>query len=260
MENKNITPYKDINEFLEDIVAELQKVLNENLVGVYLFGSLVWGDFEYESSDIDLLVVTKETISAKEFDQLDAMQKELWKKYKHGQEGMIEVLYASLHSLQKFKTEDNKIAAISPGEEFNIKEAGDHYLMNWYIVREKGITLFGPNPKDIITPISKEEFIQAVKNHAIEWRKWIKDAKNSRPFQAYAILTLCRAYYAYRNADQTSKKKAALWAIKELPQWADLITNAIKWRENWRQMDIDHSMTYSETEKFVNFVIDQLER
>jgi len=52
-----------IAEFSQGIIDQLK----DNVVGIYLFGSLTYGDFNAESSDIDLMVVvntplTKEDI------------------------------------------------------------------------------------------------------------------------------------------------------------------------------------------------------
>lgn len=254
---KGITTYPDINEFLQELQDELQKVFGEKLVGVYLYGSLVWGDFDYDSSDIDVLVVSSSEIDQKTFDQLNLMQENLAKKYKHAREGMIEIVYASVHTLQTFKSEQNQVAVMSPGEPFHFKDAGIDWLMNWYAVREQSITLYGSAPKTIIPPVIKDEFIQAVQKHAMHYREWINDM-HKRPSQAYAILTLCRAFYTTKYGEQVSKKKAAEWAEKQLPEWAGLIRNALQWREDWRNKEVDNGATFTETKRFVNFMIDTI--
>ena len=48
-----------INGFLE----QLKKILRDNLVGVYLHGSLVMGCFNPQKSDIDLIIVVDKPIS-----------------------------------------------------------------------------------------------------------------------------------------------------------------------------------------------------
>src|SRR2546428_449994 len=160
----------------------------------------------------------------------------------------IEVAYLSVAALQTVKSQTSKVAIISPGEPFHVKETRKDWVMDWYVVREKGLTLFGPPPKTLIEPISKEEFMQAVKEHTKAWCEWIQDMRK-RKQQAYAVLTLCRVLYAYRNGEQASKKQAALWAEKELPAWSQLIQNALVWREDWRNEQVDHETTLAETVK-----------
>ena len=50
-------PYPELREVLAIFVAEVSVRLTENLVGIYLVGSLASGDFDLDS-DVDFLVVT----------------------------------------------------------------------------------------------------------------------------------------------------------------------------------------------------------
>jgi predicted nucleotidyltransferase len=50
-------PYPQLREVLSIFVAENQAELGENLIGVYLVGSLATGGFDLDS-DVDFLVVT----------------------------------------------------------------------------------------------------------------------------------------------------------------------------------------------------------
>src|SRR5215213_3271034 len=192
-----ITSYAEINDLLADLLARMQSVLGQKLVGVYLYGSLVWGDFDRESSDIDLVVATSSDIDAHEFSNLDAMQHAFVDTYTYWN-GRIEIAYVSTATLQTFKSHTSQIAVISPGEPFHFKETDPGWLMNWYMVQEQGRTLFGPAPTTLIDPISQQEFIQTVKQHAARWSEWIYDSR-SRPAQAYAIVTMCRALYTSKH-------------------------------------------------------------
>jgi len=49
------TPYPDVNAVLRELLVGVQAVLGQHMVGMYLEGSLVNGDFD-ESSDIDFVV------------------------------------------------------------------------------------------------------------------------------------------------------------------------------------------------------------
>ena len=251
-----ITPYADINDLLADLLARMQAVLGHKLVGVYLYGSLVWGDFDRESSDIDLVVATSSDIDAQEFNNLDTMQLGFVDTYAYWN-GRIEIVYVSIATLRTFKSHISKIAVISPGEPFHFKETDPGWLMNWYMVQEQGRTLFGPAPTTLIDPISKQEFIQTVKQHAARWGEWIHDSR-ARPSQAYAILTMCRALYTSKHGVQVSKRKAAQWAAQELPEWSGLIENALLWRSAWRDDTVDHAATFPETLRFVEFMIAQI--
>lgn len=250
------TAYPDINILLDEIRGQMQVILGSKLVGLYLFGSLVAGDFDHALSDIDLTAATAQTIDEADFEALNRIHTSFVANHPEWND-RLEIAYISLHALKTFRTKPSQIGIISPGEPFHFKEAGKDWLMNWYVVREKGVTLFGPPPAAIIDPISKDEFIQAVKDNIREWREWVYHMTHIGS-QAYAILTLCRALYLCRNGEQVSKIQAAQWAEKVLPEWAETIQNAILWRQHWRTVDVDPEATFSNTRQFVNFIIDQI--
>lgn len=253
------TSYDDINKLLDLLLTELQKILGKKLVGLYLYGSIVWGDFDYEASDIDLMVAISKELEESEIAELRKMHEDMNNLNKQ-LNNRIDAFYISINALKTFKTQSNKIAKFFPGEPLHVKKAEKDWLMNLYFVQERGVVLFGPSPKTIINPISKKEFIQAVRSHAINWSDYIKHTRHFRANQAYVILTLSRALYAYKNGNQVSKKQAAEWAVKELPKWSALIQNALLWRENWRNEQTDDEETFNETVKFANFIIDTIER
>jgi hypothetical protein len=250
------TPYSHINALLDEIRASMQATLGHKLVGLYLYGSLVTGDFDDSLSDIDLMAATTETIDEADFEALNRIHTGFVANHSEWND-RLEIAYISLQALKTFRAQSSQIGIISPGEPFHFKEAGKDWLMNWYMVREKGITLFGPLPQAIIDPISKNEFIQAVKDNIREWREWIYHMTHIGG-QAYSILTMCRALYLCRNGEQVSKIRAAEWAGNELPQWKELIQKAVYWRQNWRTADIDPAAIFPETLRFVNFIIDKI--
>ncbi len=55
MEVPRPTPYPDVNAVIHEILSGASAVLGNDLVGMYLTGSLAAGDFDPENSDIDLL-------------------------------------------------------------------------------------------------------------------------------------------------------------------------------------------------------------
>lgn len=252
-----LTPYADVNAMLEELLSRIQQILGNKLVGFYLYGSLVTGDFDHDSSDLDLLAATLRDIDEQEFDALQTMHRDFAHEHKEWDD-RIEVAYLSVTALKTYRSRSSKIAIISPGEPFHVKDAGEDWLMNWYIVRGKGITLYGPSPDMLIDPISKAELLHAVQEHAKKWREWIYHGRR-RGSQAYAILTMCRILYTLKKGEIVSKKQAALWAEKELPAWSSLIQQAVIWREAWRDENIDHDATFPETLRFVHFVLNQYE-
>ena len=199
-----------ISELLSELLLHMQTILGGNLIGLYLHGSLVTGDFAPESSDIDLLAAIAVDLDETEFNGLQKMHLDLVAKHPMW-ENRIEIAYVSLDALKVFKTQRHKLGIISPGEPFHIVDAGKEWLMNWYMVQEKGLTLFGPPPQTLIDAISKEEFVQSIRDLVAAWRTYdlYSETVSHRGAQAYAILTMCRGLYTHRHGEQVSKRQAA---------------------------------------------------
>jgi predicted nucleotidyltransferase len=246
----------EVRDLLDTLQREIRLALGSNFVGLYLYGSLVTGDFDKALSDVDLLAVTSSDIDHTELARLEQMHRDLANLYREW-DGRIEVQYLSVDALKTFRWRTSRMAVTSPGEPFHTKDAGKDWLLNWYIVREMGVALFGPPPETVIDQITKEEFVQAV----VEYAQYLDDRvenMRTRPGQAYSILSACRALYSWKTGEQISKKQAALWAEKELPEWAPLIENAIRWREAQRSDKEDSPATLQEAATFVHLVVDQI--
>jgi hypothetical protein len=259
------TDYPDVNQLLETLLARIQTALPQKLVALYLCGSLVYGDFDAQISDVDLVAIITSALDDGELTQLAAMHQQIaaenpvW-------DDRIEVIYLTQDALKTFRTQASVIAITSPGEPFHTKEADKAWLMNWYLVREQGVTLFGPPPQSVIPPIATEEFVEITRHHAKSWAQWVDDCRNLGA-QAYAILTLCRALYTILHGTsehraQTSKVRAAAWAAQRYPQWAALIQGALLWRKeslsvtSSEQVEaVDPELTFAETKRFVHFAI-----
>lgn len=252
----NLTSYSHVNSLIDSLLEQMRAILGEKLVGLYLYGSLVTGDFDPDISDIDLLAALTNDLTPTEFDALDAMHKATAERFPEWND-RIEIAYLSLHALKTFKTERSKIGIISPGEPFHIIDAGIDWLMNWYMVQSIGKTLYGVPPQTIMAPTSQAEFVAAVKTHALAWREYIKGV-DSRPYQSYAILTTSRAWYTVTHGVQVSKRKAATWAAEQLPDEAALIQDALAWRQAYRDKSVDPALTLDETRRFVLAMIERI--
>lgn len=251
------TNFNDVNLILDKITFELQKYFKEKLIGIYLYGSLALGDFNYNTSDIDVFVVLELDINDKDFWQLSSMHDTLVKDFPDWDD-RIEIAYVSLSSLTNFRVKKYKIAVISPGEPFNIKDAGTDWLINFYLLHNNSITLLGPEAKDIISPISDEEFVNNVKEQAIEWRFWVEQTKKSIGYQFYAVLTICRAYYVVFHGKQVSKLTAALWMKSNFDKWQKLIDNTLVYSQS--QYKPPFESQYEAVYQFVHEVVNIMEK
>lgn len=212
---------------LRRLTHDIRRQLLDTLVGVYLYGSLVAGDFDHERSDLDLLAVVSAGVGEQDVERLRRMHARLVEDHPAWND-RIEVAYASLAALQTFRIKTSLIARISPGEPLHFTEAGREYLLDWYVVRYSGVALFGPPPRQVIPEIERAEFVEVVREHAKAWKEWMADMRPPRE-QAYAVLTICRALYTSTHGEQVSKKQAARSVQPMLPEWTALIEWALGW-------------------------------
>ena len=76
MKSISPTPNPEVNEILNIVFSNVQDILGNQLIGMYLFGSLAIGGFD-EHSDIDVLVVTDGEISERTFLALQGLHKRI---------------------------------------------------------------------------------------------------------------------------------------------------------------------------------------
>ena len=252
------TPYADVNALIDDILSAILGILGGKPIGLYTFGSLATGDFEYELSDIDLVAALTADLNDEEFAQLERMHANIAGRHRRWDD-RIEVGYISTRKLRRIEP-DAEIALISPGEPFHFKQAGNDWLFNLYTLREHGDVVYGPPPRTLIDPIGNDDLVHALRPLMREWREWITQTPlvHQRQYQGHMVITLCRALYLFRNGEPASKPRAAAWAAAELPRWSSLIRDALVWREARAGEHVDQDATLPRTLRFVRFVIDSI--
>lgn len=226
------TPYGDVNGALAELTAQIQKLLGAHGVGIYLSGSLALGDFDPKSSDIDLVIVTSGVLAESEIAALRAMHDafdggdSLWA-------GKVEAVYVARDVLCRPFPNPTPYPQVEKDRGLFVDQLEDGWLSQCYIVREHGITLYGPDPKTIFDPVDVDALRRTVARIAqmwqreacndpswIEWLRW-------RPHQAFVTLTLCRLLYTLATGAVASKPAAAAWAQSALPaHWRELIERA----------------------------------
>jgi hypothetical protein len=160
-----VTQDTEIEALLGRLTDEIQHNSNDSLVGLYVYGSLVTGDFDKDRSVIDLLAVVDSDVDGETFDRLDRMHARFVEDHPEW-EDRIEVAYVLAPALWNFRTRTDQLAVVSPGEPFHLKAPGKDWLINWYMVREVSVTSCGPPPSAMIPEISQSEFVEEVREQA----------------------------------------------------------------------------------------------
>ena len=214
----------EADALLRELTSEIRARLRDEVVGIYVFGSFAAGDFEPAWSDLDLLIALRRDVKPADLDALESMHRSIEERHPSWA-GRIDACYLALASLAR-PDRESPIVVISPGEPLHRTRTSPGWRMNWHSVREHGISLFGPDPSELIAATSTSEFLAAVWVHLLEMPRRTRASSEPR-FHAYAVLTGCRAAFAFEERRQSSKPEAAQWASKRLPEWAPLIEEAV---------------------------------
>jgi hypothetical protein len=228
----NPTPYPDINAVLHLLLTSVQATLGDHFIGMYLHGSLASGDFDRQRSDIDFVVVTAGALPDALIPALAALHARLldsglsWAT-------KLEGTYFPQQVLRRYTLSDALYPSVNEAR-FYMGGHGSDWVIQSHILREHGIVLAGPAPRSWIDPVAPDDLRQAMRALLHEWWAPMLDDTarlRSAEYQAYAILTTCRALYTLETGAVVSKPVAARWAQAALgARRAALIERALAWR------------------------------
>ena len=246
---------KEINEVLRSLTAGMSHILGENLVGVYLTGSLSYGDFNSENSDIDLLVLIRNPVSQKKLEALKQMHLHVERDHEKW-EKRIECSYISLEMLPSILPPKTPRPYIGEGIFYPEAPYGNEWTINQYLLYKHGVSLLGPDFKTLVKPISIEDVREAcIRDLFEEWEPKINDPEwlNNGHYQSYVVLNLCRILYTVMCHATATKKTSASWVKREFfPQWNNLIQTAEDWHYG-KEMNLKE-----ETIEFIQFVVNKV--
>jgi hypothetical protein len=234
-------PYPELPSVLGQFAVGIQDLLSDNLVGIYLVGSLAVGGFDLDS-DVDFLVVMNKELTDQTTNAIQAMHAQIYEqscypaKHLEGSYISRDVLnHAEAVDVQKLWYLDNGSTVLERSTHCN------KWHVRW-VLRERGVRLLGPESNSLLDPVPDElirkevagmmrlvatEFAEAINGGLTYW--------TSRFGQSFAILTFCRMLHTLDTGTVQSKLAGVKWGLKNLDSvWADLIRKAWKEREGVR--------------------------
>jgi len=261
------TPYVDLNEVLDALVAGVKEALQDKLLEIYLQGSFAVGDFD-DHSDVDFIVVLADELSDGEVQRLSEMHKAIyatpceWAKHLEGSYFPIDTLA---------KPPAGKVWYLDHGH--TTLERSTHcntYVVRWS-VQHFGISLLHPESEQRgwgplagkLPEIRTEDLRNEMKTTLVDWGNEIlshpQDYEN-RFYQGFIVLNYCRMLRDIETATVGSKKMGAEWAKANLHhEWHDLIERAWLCRPNpsVSSRTPPDPTDFSRTLAFVQFAIDR---
>jgi predicted nucleotidyltransferase len=214
---------------IEALLHGIRDALGENLLGFYLRGSLALGGFDPETSDVDVLVVTERPVSEAEFETLDRLHTRI-RPRENEYDRSYEVSYVDQASLKRFEWGERRHPTVGSDWAFGWAEHRDNFVLERWVVRERGVVVAGPDPKTLIDPISADDLRAAVVGELhVRMEHWAGGEDppawlGTRYYQAFEIETLCRALYTLEMSALSTKRQAVEWALQTLPEpWHALV-------------------------------------
>jgi predicted nucleotidyltransferase len=261
-------PYPDLREVLSSFVEEITAELGENLVGIYLVGSIASGDFDLDN-DVDFMVVTNAELTEENMKPLQDIQIKIHAidlyPAKH-----LEGSYISISDLNDPEiVGKKKLYYFDNGSTAYERSAHDNQWHVRWILREGGITLADPKPETILKPIPPGELSNEMKAAMLQVKQFFEDEMdrpisffNSRFGQSFTVLTYCRMLHTLHTRTVQSKKAGAAWAKHFVDlKWIKLIDHSWNERDGARFgftiSQRAESTLLDETLEFVKYAIAQ---
>lgn len=250
----SITPYQDINKLLVKLSNSLADILGENLIGLYLFGSLTYGDFNLGRSDIDLVAMIHKPLDYRTIEQVKQLHQQIAKDCQAWSD-RLECSYMPVDMLKTILPPKEPRPYYGGGVFYEEAPYGNEWIINNFLLYEQGIPLIGPDFKTLTQPIPIREVQKAcIRDLFEEWEPKITDSEwlDNSHYQSYLVLNLCRILYTVIHGVTGTKKSAAEWVKNKFPHWKALIEVT----ENWKYGD--EMSLREETIDFLRFSIDQI--
>lgn len=250
------TSHPEVNAVLQQFVEEASVILRDQLVGFYLFGSLIRGGFD-EMSDIDVVVATEGEISKKTFDSLSKMHDGIIAAGTYWATN-LEVSYIPKTALRCYDFNNATHPRLERGKDEKLYYMHHHsdWVVERYDLLQNGLALVGPPPETLIDPVSSNDLRQAMLGLIHSWIVTLPDnMPDSRGGQSYVVLTLCRLLYTLEIGETASKPDAVTWALKTLDiSWHTLINNAWEGRQRPGEDPLPEDMI--QTMALINYTIE----
>lgn len=214
------TSHPEVNVVLGELLPGLRAILRDQFVGMYLTGSLATGDFD-RNSDVDFVVVTEDEVGGEPFSALDILHRRV-ARIDSWCATQLDGGYISRRALRRFDPSNAVHAHIDRGGGERLKMVQyDEGVVQSHLLRERGITLEGPDPRTMIDKVTPGDLRKAMPRVLDGWAARILDDPAliaTQGYQSYTVLSLCRILYTLEFGAVVSKQVAAEWGRRTLGQ------------------------------------------
>ncbi|RAK55166.1 hypothetical protein DJ017_11865 [Phenylobacterium soli] len=275
------TLFADLNAVLEHLVEGARALLGDNFLGVYLQGSFgVGGADRY--SDCDFVIVTHRDITPSELPAFQAFHAGIHRLPQVAWRNQLEGSYAPAAILRRWSPEprdppgepraadwaDPGTSGTPPraypfwyldhGSDRLVRSEHDNTQVVRWCLRERGVTLAGPEPREIIDPVTPAMLRAEVRQTMDLCLSVGLEPMHMAAWQVFWVGLFCRILHTLETGRVTSKHEATDWAMAHLDgRWRELIGRAQALRkgmaEAWAPTDPAEAAT---TRAFARYAVE----
>lgn len=219
------------DSLIKGFVEQSKRILRDNLVGVYLHGSLVMGCFNPQKSDIDLIIVIDKPISDSiKRAYLDTVVQLNALAPKKGIEMSIVLravckpfvyptpfeLHFSAGYLEWYGEDPDDYIREMTGTD---KDLAAHFT----IINKRGKCLYGVPIEDVFAEVPSSDYMDSI------WFDVEGATEEITEYPMYLTLNLARVLAYKKEGLVLSKKEGGDWALEHLPaEYRPLIADAMR--------------------------------
>ena len=208
-----------LERLLDDIKKACVESLGDTLAGVYVHGSIAFGCFTWEKSDVDFLVVVHRPLTIDE--KLKLMQPLFALNESAPPKGMEmsvvllsdcrEFSYPTPYELHYSNAYRDRCAENLRSHCERVHGTDKDLAAHFTVTRAIGMALYGPPAAEVFAPVPREAYVDSLLYDAAEARADITE----NPI--YVILNLCRVLAYLREGCVLSKQQGGDWGLAHLP-------------------------------------------
>lgn len=209
---------QEIVNYINKLVQVHKAVLGEQLIGIYLNGSLAFEDFQPHKSDIDVLTVVRSPLT---IIQKEALAKTVSYENLPVPASGLELVVTTLDQVQQPSQSPQIELQYStspdwPDEKPEFSGSAAELLVTFAICLQQGVAAWGKPASEVFTPIPKK-WILATLIDGITWHQdKILDELHD-PKGQYSVLNACRAWKFAEEGVLSSKTAGAEWVLAKYP-------------------------------------------
>lgn len=219
-----------IDQLLYKVVEGYKSILSNNLVGIYLHGSLAFECFTWERSDVDFIVVVNSEPTTSQKADLIRLLLEL---DKNAPPKGLEMSIVPRSACREFSYPVPYYLHFSNGHKQSyIDDLEGHIALmhgvdrdlaaHFTVIKAVGKVLYGEPIEDVFCEVPRQDYVDSL----------MFDSENASDDilenPVYVILNLCRVLAYLEGAGVMSKRDGGEWGMENLSEYCDVISPAMR--------------------------------